>query len=115
MNLDSRFSSIDRTRSEAAVLPDFDSAFGAVAHALKRPSEKKHVLGFMLFGYAAAFVPGYRPGEPPRLLCSSPLRWYGVSDDPTDEQLFWQFTEGWLNRLPARMQTIADRGFTGLL
>jgi hypothetical protein len=115
MNLDSRFAEVNYDQSEDAVVRDFETAFDAVEKALQRAALKKHVLGFLLFGYVHAWRAPDDGSSSPQIHFAPPLRWFRLVDEPGDAEFFEEFSKACSDRMGVRLKTLASKDFTGLL
>ena len=115
LNLDSLFGGVDYTQDEAIVLAAFSETFDSVNSALRRPTHKPHVLGFIIFGYVYSWHPPLAGTNEPRLHWGTPFRWHGLADDPKEVAFFYEFNDALWGRWNARRSALCSKEFTGLL
>lgn len=110
INLDARFVGIDPDQCNPGLLARFDEVFDALDSLLGRMAGNRNVLGVILYGYLSEWIAAQEKDGVPQLVTRVPMRWFGWADDPGEEVLFNDFTEGFSKRIDKRLAELAGTG-----
>lgn len=114
LNIDSRLGEIELGRAEVDLIREFDSIFDSVHQRLDEYRSDPSIIGFMIFGYASAWLPTPTSNGEPRLHTVSPVRRVGLIEDAGEELLFGEFLSGWESRLNNRLRILSSPEFNGI-